>query len=282
MPRIALGIEYDGSAFRGWQTQPDAVAVQPAVEAALSNVADHPVEVVAAGRTDAGVHAAMQVVHFDTTAQRTERSWTLGANANLPRQISVLWAREVPDAFHARYSAQARSYRYLILNRVPRPALDFDRVCWVRDPLDAQRMQTAANQLLGEHDFSSFRAAECQSRTPMRRMHEIKVERRGELLTLDVMANAFLQHMVRNIAGVLIAVGTGERPVEWVADVLAARDRRQGGVTAVPQGLYLVGVRYAAALQLPSESTRDWVSPLAIPVATPGPPTVDSTDGGVR
>jgi tRNA pseudouridine38-40 synthase len=281
--RIALGIEYDGSAFRGWQTQPDAVAVQPAVEAALSTVADHPVEVVAAGRTDAGVHAAMQVVHFDTTAQRTERSWTLGANSNLPKHVSVLWAREVPDAFHARYSAQARSYRYLILNRVPRPALDFDRVCWVRDPLDAQRMQTAANQLLGEHDFSSFRAAECQSRTPMRRMHEIRVERRGELVTLDVMANAFLQHMVRNIAGVLIAVGTGERPVEWVADVLAARDRRQGGVTAVPQGLYLVGVRYAAALQLPSESTRDWVSPLAIAVATPGPATtIESTDGGVR
>lgn len=274
MSRIALGIEYDGSAFRGWQTQMHAVAVQPVIEAALAKVADHPVEVVAAGRTDAGVHAAMQVVHFDTTVQRTERSWTLGANSNLPKHISVLWAREVPEAFHARYSAQARSYRYLILNRVPRPALDFDRVCWVRDPLDAPLMQTAANQLLGEHDFSSFRAAECQARTPIRRMYEIRVERHGELVTLDVMANAFLQHMVRNIAGVLIAVGTGDRPVEWVGEVLAARDRRQGGVTAVPQGLYLVGVRYAAALQLPSEWTRDWVSPLAIPVATP------STDAG--
>jgi tRNA pseudouridine38-40 synthase len=253
MPRIALGIEYDGSAFRGWQTQAHAVGVQSVVEFALATVADHAVAVVAAGRTDAGVHAAMQVVHFDTTATRTERSWVLGATTHLPRHVSVLWAREVPEAFHARYSAQARSYRYLILNRAPRPALEFDRVCWVRDALDVEPMQRAANLLLGEHDFSSFRAAECQSRTPMRRVHEIRVERRGERISLDVTANAFLHHMVRNIAGALIAVGKGDRPVQWVADVLAARDRRQGGVTAVPQGLYLVGVRYAAALQLPSE-----------------------------
>lgn len=270
MPRIALGIEYDGSAFSGWQTQLHAIGVQAVVEAALSKVADHPVAVVAAGRTDAGVHAAMQVVHFDTSAVRNERAWTLGANSNLPKQISVLWAREVSEAFHARYGALARSYRYLILNRIPRPALAFDRVCWVRDALDAQRMQSAADLLVGEHDFSSFRAAECQARSPIRRLHGIKVERRGELLTVDVTANAFLHHMVRNIAGVLIAVGCGDRPVQWVADILAARDRKQGGVTAVPQGLYLVGVRYAAALQLPSESASQLIVPVGLPSATAG------------
>lgn len=252
MARIALGIEYDGSAFCGWQSQIHGVGVQSVLEKALTQVADHPVEVVAAGRTDAGVHAAMQVVHFDTAATRTERAWMLGGNSNLPQHVSVLWAREVPEAFHARFSAQARSYRYLILNRTPRPAIAFDRVCWIRDALDVGLMQAAAARLLGEHDFSSFRAAECQARTPIRNLYEIKVERRGEVLTLDVTANAFLHHMVRNIAGTLIAVGCGERTVQWVADVLEARDRRQGGVTAVPQGLYLVGVRYAAALQLPS------------------------------
>lgn len=252
--RIALGLEYDGSAFSGWQSQAHARGVQSAVEAALSEVADHPVEVVAAGRTDAGVHAAMQVVHFDTTSVRSERGWVLGANTNLPPQVSALWARPVSDAFHARYSALARRYRYVILNRMPRPALAAHRVCWVRDPLDAQRMQAAAQHLIGEHDFSSFRAAECQSRTPMRQMHEIKVTRRGELVILDVLANAFLHHMVRNIAGVLIAVGTGEQPEEWVARVLAARDRTKGGVTAPAAGLYLAGVRYSPSLGLPSEA----------------------------
>jgi tRNA pseudouridine38-40 synthase len=253
MPRIALGLEYDGSAFAGWQSQAHARGVQADVEAALSVVADHAVEVTAAGRTDAGVHAIMQVVHFDTSAKRSERSWVLGATTNLPPQVSALWAREVPPAFHARYSALARRYRYVILNRTPRPALAASRVCWVRDPLDAARMHAAAQQLIGEHDFSSFRAAECQARTPMRHVHEITVERFGDLVVLEVCANAFLHHMVRNIAGVLIAVGTGERPVEWVADVLEARDRTRGGVTAPAQGLYLAGIRYAQALQLPSE-----------------------------
>jgi tRNA pseudouridine38-40 synthase len=252
--RIALGLEYDGSAFSGWQTQAHAQGVQPCVEAALSAVANHPIEVLAAGRTDAGVHAAMQVVHFDTSAQRTERGWVLGANTNLPAQVSALWARPVPEAFHARYSALARRYRYIILNRTPRPALAAQRVCWIRDPLDAPRMQAAAQHLIGEHDFSSFRAAECQSRTPMRRMHEISVERRGELVVVSVLANAFLHHMVRNIAGVLIAIGTGERATQWAAEVLAARDRKQGGVTAAAAGLYLAGVQYSASLALPSEA----------------------------
>jgi len=253
MPRIALGLEYDGSGFAGWQSQGHARGIQSVVEEGLSVVADHKVEVVAAGRTDAGVHAAMQVVHFDTSAIRTERSWMLGAVSNMPKQVSVLWAREVPETFHARYSALARRYRYVILNRTPRPALNADRVAWIREPLDEQRMHQAAQHLVGEHDFSSFRAAQCQSRTPMRNVYEITVTRQGELVILTVCANAFLHHMVRNIAGVLIAVGTGERPVEWVAEVLEARDRTRGGVTAPAQGLYLAGIRYAQALQLPSE-----------------------------
>nr|WP_298721563.1 tRNA pseudouridine(38-40) synthase TruA [uncultured Steroidobacter sp.] len=253
MPRIALGIEYDGSSFAGWQSQEHARGIQSVVEKGLSVVADHPVEAVAAGRTDAGVHAAMQVVHFDTTAIRSERSWMLGAVSNMPNEVSVLWAREVPEGFHARYSAMARRYRYVILNRVPRPALNAKRVAWIREPLDEKRMHEAAQHLVGEHDFSSFRAAQCQSRTPMRNLHEIAVTRHGELVVLTVCANAFLHHMVRNIAGVLIAIGTGEQPVDWSAQVLAYRDRKLGGVTAVPSGLYLAGIRYAPALNLPSE-----------------------------
>lgn len=253
MPRIALGLEYDGSAFAGWQSQAHARGVQAVVEAALSQVADHPVEVIAAGRTDAGVHAAMQVVHFDTTAMRSERGWVLGATTNLPAQVSALWAREVPQAFHARYSAMARRYRYLILNRTSRPALAAARVCWVRDRLDESLMREAAGHLIGEHDFSSFRAAECQSRTPMRHVYEITVERSGALVMLTVRANAFLHHMVRNIAGVLIAIGTGKRATSWSAEVLAARDRTKAGITAEASGLYLAGIQYAPALQLPSE-----------------------------
>jgi tRNA pseudouridine38-40 synthase len=261
MPRIALGLEYDGTGFAGWQSQDHARGIQSAVEEALSVVADHPVEVVAAGRTDAGVHAAMQVVHFDTNAIRSERAWMLGAASNLPKQVCVLWAREVPEGFHARYSALARRYRYVILNRVPRPALAADRVSWVRDRLDEKRMHEAAQHLVGEHDFSSFRAAQCQSRTPMRNLHEISVTRRGELVILTVAANAFLHHMVRNIAGVLIAIGTGEQPVDWTAQVLAYRNRKLGGVTAVPGGLYLAGIRYAAALSLPSEPEFELAGP---------------------
>jgi tRNA pseudouridine38-40 synthase len=202
----------------------------------------------------------MQVVHFDTRAVRVERGWVLGATTNLPPQVSVLWAREVPEAFHARYSALARTYRYVILNRAARPALAAGRVCWIRDALDENRMRTAAQHLLGEHDFSSFRAAECQARTPMRNMHSIAVERSGERIVLSVCANAFLHHMVRNIAGVLIAIGSGERPTDWAAEVLEARDRSKGGVTAAPGGLYLAGIRYTPSLALPSEPAS-WLQP---------------------
>jgi tRNA pseudouridine38-40 synthase len=253
MPRIALGLEYDGSRYRGWQTQAHAVSVQDQVESALSSVANHPVSVMSAGRTDAGVHATMQVVHFDAEIDRGERAWVLGANTSLERDISALWARPVSDAFHARYSALARSYQYVILNRTERPALLRDRVCWERQPLDVSLMNEAAQSLIGEHDFSSFRAAECQSSTPMRKVESISVARADDRVSIDVTANAFLHHMVRNIAGVLIAIGVGDRSISWCKEVLDARDRRVGGVTAPPQGLTLVGVRYPPEYALPSE-----------------------------
>lgn len=250
--RIVLGLEYDGSAFAGWQAQTHAHGIQTAVEAALSFVADHPVSIICAGRTDAGVHACVQVVHFDTEAVRSERAWVRGANTNLPTTVSALWAREITGDFHARFGALSRSYRYVILNRGPRPSLLHNRVCWVREPLDAQRMHLAAQYLVGQHDFSSFRAAECQSPTPVRRLQRIQVTRVNEYVVIDVTANAFLHHMVRNIAGVLIAVGRGLQDVTWPATLLQVRDRAQGGVTAPAAGLYLFGVSYPAIYAVPS------------------------------
>jgi len=254
--RIALGLEYDGTAFRGWQRQQAGVrTVQQALERILSRVADHPVQVHCAGRTDAGVHAGAQVVHFDTTAERRERSWVLGANANLPKDISVNWARPVSDDFHARFSARARRYRYRIINRPVRSALHRLHATWHHWPLDEARMQEAARCLLGEHDFTSFRAVGCQARSPVREITELSVRREGELVSLEIQANAFLHHMVRNIAGVLMAIGNGEQPVDWAARVLAQRDRSQGGVTAPAQGLCLTGVAYPAEFGLPGMRT---------------------------
>lgn len=253
MPRFALALEYDGSAYHGWQTQTDAPSVQAEVEKALSSVANHPVDVVTAGRTDSGVHATSQIVHFDSAVDRGERGWLLGANSELPEDIGTLWIKVVPDDFHARFSALARSYRYLILNRAQRPALERQRASWMRKPLDHLRMHAAAQCFVGTHDFSSFRAAECQAHTPIRRLENIAVTRQGEYVAIDVTANAFLHHMVRNLAGVLMAIGKGDQPMEWAQTVLAARNRRSGGVTAPPQGLYLVGVRYPAEFSLPSE-----------------------------
>lgn len=252
MPRIALGLEYDGSSFAGWQSQTHALGIQSVVEAALSRVADHPVSVTAAGRTDAGVHATSQVVHFDARNARSERSWVLGANTNLDPQISVHWAREVPADFHARYSALSRHYRYRILNQQQRPSLERLRACWIRQPLDHCLMHEAAQSLVGLHDFSSFRSAQCQSPTPVRCLEAITIERFGNYVVLNIIANAFLHHMVRNIAGVLIAIGRCVRPVGWTAEVLQARDRTKGGVTAASAGLYLVGVKYDAIFGLPS------------------------------
>ena len=252
MPRFAAGLEYDGRAYSGWQFQPGLNTVQDVVQRAFSRVADTPVECVCAGRTDAGVHAAAQVVHFDTAAIRSERGWRLGANSYLPDDVSVAWLREVPGHFHARYSATARSYRYLIFNRDSRSALAAGRATWERRPLDAERMHAAAQVLVGEHDFSAFRAIECQAKSPLRRVERLEVTRDAEWLTLAITANAFLHHMVRNIAGLLMSVGHGESPPERVAQVLASRDRKTNAATAPPDGLYLAAVRYPAEFGLPT------------------------------
>ena len=242
--RLACAVEYDGAGFSGWQRQAHARSVQTAVERALSFVADHPVQVSCAGRTDAGVHATWQVVHFDTEARRTHRSWLLGTNANLPGDVRLLQAHAVDDGFHARFSAQARSYRYVILNRAVPSALLRQRVTWEHRLLDEKDMQQAARCLVGQHDFTSFRAVACQAKSPVRTVYRLEVARCGDMVYLDVEANAFLHHMVRNIAGVLMAVGRGDRPAEWVDEVLQYRDRSRGGVTAPAGGLYLVGVSY--------------------------------------
>jgi tRNA pseudouridine38-40 synthase len=252
MPRVALGIEYDGSAYAGWQQQAHARSVQAELQRALAAVAGHEVQITAAGRTDAGVHALMQVAHFDTTAGRPEHAWALGGTAVSADDVTILWAREVPGHFHARYAALSRTYVYRILNRRMRPALDRLRVCWVRRPLDADAMHRAAQQLLGERDFSGFRAAECQSTSPMRCMFEAGVARCGDAIEITVRANAFLHHMVRNIAGSLLLVGAAERPEAWLAEVLGGRDRTRAGPTAPAQGLYFAGVEYPAEFALPS------------------------------
>lgn len=256
--RVALGIEYEGSDFRGWQIQQEGVrTVQACLEKALGKVADHPVAVICAGRTDAGVHAIGQVVHFDTEAQRSLRSWVLGSNTYLPADISVVWAQSVPARFHARFSALARHYRYVILNRPVRSALQRRRAAWFHRPLDAARMSAAGRYLLGEHDFSSFRALGCQAKHPVRTIYSLAVQQQGDLIVLEVEANAFLHHMVRNIAGVLMAIGTGERPIHWIQEVLEVRNRTLGGVTAPPEGLYLLKVRYSEEFDLPSASIAE-------------------------
>jgi tRNA pseudouridine38-40 synthase len=253
--RIALGIEYDGRAFKGWQVQRHNVrTVQDRLEAALQQVAAHPLRVSCAGRTDTGVHAVGQVVHFDTESIRDPRNWVLGSNVNLPADVAVTWAREVAADFHARFSAEARSYRYLILNRQARSSLLAGRATWVRGALDAELMQEAGQVLIGTHDFSSYRAMGCQAKSPVRTLHSLDVVRRGELIELRVHANAFLHHMIRNIAGVLMAIGHGKRPAGWAAEVLELRDRTLGGVTAPPDGLYFERVWYPARFQIPQPS----------------------------
>ncbi len=249
--RLAAGIEYDGSGFLGWQRQRQSPTVQACLESALSRVADQAIQVHCAGRTDTGVHAHCQVVHFDTHAQRSERAWVLGTNTYLSAGISVLWAREIDADFHARFSARQRRYRYRILNRWVRPALERGRVAWIRQPLDAEAMHAAAQYLVGEHDFSSFRAVGCQSRSPVRTIHWITVERNGHEVVIDIAANAFLYHMVRNIAGALIAVGRGLEPVSWLEELLARRDRTVAGVTAPAEGLFFVAPHYPDFPQLP-------------------------------
>ncbi|MCV2885638.1 tRNA pseudouridine(38-40) synthase TruA [Aestuariibacter sp. AA17] len=249
--RIALGIEYDGAALFGWQRQREVASVQEHLEKALSTVASESIEVACAGRTDAGVHATGQVVHFDTNAQRPDKAWTMGVNANLPDSVAVRWVQTVPDTFHARFSATARRYRYVIFNHRFRPAILHSGVTHVYADLDAEKMHRAGQSLLGEHDFSSFRAALCQSKSPYRHVTHLKVERRGQYIVIDIQANAFVHHMVRNITGSLIEVGAGRKPENWIAELLAKKDRKLAAATAKPNGLYLVDVTYPEAFSLP-------------------------------
>lgn len=252
--RVALGVEYDGSLYFGWQRQREVITVQEALEKALSIVANHQVDVSCAGRTDAGVHGTGQVVHFDTHADRNERAWTLGVNANLPDGIAVRWAKTVSDDFHARFSATARRYRYIIYNSKVRPAILGHGLSHYHTPLDHEKMHQAAQCLLGEQDFSSFRAAQCQSNSPNRFVHFVNVFRRNEFVIIDIKANAFVHHMVRNITGSLIAIGRGDQPVTWMQELLRVKDRTLAAETAKPHGLYLVDVDYPDHFGIPKSS----------------------------
>lgn len=254
--RYAMGIEYDGGPFSGWQQLGgEHSSVQSTVQTALSVVANAPIEVICAGRTDAGVHARCQVVHFDSVASRTLHNWVMGVTSAVSPSIAVRWCRAVPDTFHARFSAQARRYIYRLVNRPVRPALGRQHVGWVRQPLDAQRMHCAAQALVGEFDFSAFRSSQCQASHARRCIQAISVERQGELIQIRVQANAFLHHMVRNIVGTLICTGLGKRPVEWVKTLLENQRRTEAGATAPPQGLVFIGPLYSAHFGLPDEVT---------------------------
>lgn len=247
--RYAAIVEYNGACFHGWQKQKhhNEPTVQAALEAAISMVANHPVEIVCAGRTDAGVHATRQVIHFDTTAKRPDYNWLMGVNTNLPDGVALQWLSAVDGDFHARFKAQARRYRYIINNAPFKQALQHDQLTWWRYPLDAERMHEAAQALIGEHDFSAFRAKDCQAKSPVKTMHHIQVKRWGNIIMLELEASAFLYHMVRNIVGVLLPIGEGSKPVSWMAEVLATRNRKQAGITAPGEGLYFVGVKYPEA-----------------------------------
>lgn len=251
MQRWAAGVEYLGTAYAGWQKLSGHATVQGEIERALSKVADHDVRVVTAGRTDAGVHAYQQVIHFDSAAARSDYAWLLGTNTNLPPDINLRWLQPVPESFHARFGAVERSYRYVICNHRARSSLLVDRAAWWPQPLDAAAMHVAAQALVGTHDFSAFRDSQCQAPSPVREMRELSVFRRGDFVVLDIRGTAFLHHMVRNIAGTLVQVGLGKQPVEWVAQLRDERDRTRAGMTAPPGGLYFVGPRYAAEFGLP-------------------------------
>jgi tRNA pseudouridine38-40 synthase len=252
--RVALGVSYNGLAYQGWQSQPSGQTAQDVLEKALSQFADHRVGTLCAGRTDAGVHALMQVVHFDTATTRTEAAWVRGPNALLPRDMAVHWARIVPERFHCRASAVSRRYAYILLASPVRPSLDTGRVGWAFRPLDLAAMQQAATCLIGEHDFSSFRASACQALSPVKRLLHIDIARQGAYWRFEFEASAFLHHMIRNIMGCLIAIGEGRRPAAWMAQVLHARSRDAAAPTFSPDGLYFLGPRYAPEWQLPERT----------------------------
>lgn len=256
MAKIALGVQYNGAHYYGWQSQSGLPTVQQSLEDALSKVADSPIAVVCAGRTDRGVHGLGQVVHFETDVVREPHAWHLGANAYLPSDIAVNWAKPVPDDFHARFSARSREYRYLIYNHSSRPGMLHELVKWQRGELNLEAMQRAANYLLGEHDFSSFRGAGCQANHAVRTVHHLQLQRHGVLWSVDIKANAFLLHMVRNIVGSLLRVGLGLETVEWMQDVLLACDRREAGMTIEPSGLSLTKVNYEPHFEIPETSDQ--------------------------
>ena len=259
--RYAAIIEYNGAAYAGWQRQLHAPSVQAQVEAAFSRVANVPVEILCAGRTDAGVHGTHQVVHFDCDAARPDRAWVLGANNHLPADIAVRWAGRVADDFHARFSALARRYRYLIANQTMRSGLAAKSFTIVPEPLSAVLMHEAAQYFVGEQDFSAVRAASCQALTAARNVHHVRVSRIGQYVLVDIAANAFLHHMVRNIVGVLLEVGTGRQPPDWPRQLLQSRDRALAASTASAAGLHLVGVRYPLRFQMPLLPAGPWFLP---------------------
>jgi tRNA pseudouridine38-40 synthase len=261
--RFAVGVEYDGTAYAGWQTQQSARSVQQVTEAAFSHVAAQPVGLICAGRTDAGVHARWQVAHFDTNANRSLRAWLLGSNSELPPDVSIAWVRPVPMHFHARYTAQARTYRYVILNRTTRSAFATNRAASIFKPLDHERMAEAAMALIGSHDFSAFRSADCQAKSPIRNVEKLTVVRQGDWILIEATANAYLHHMMRNMAGLLIAIGRGDGPASWAKEVLEGRDRKRNAATAPAEGLYFWGVRYPAVfgLPVPPEDDRSAIMP---------------------
>lgn len=256
--RIAIGIEYDGSQFNGWQTQDHGRTVQDCVEKALTFVANEEIKVQCAGRTDTGVHALYQVAHFDTDSTRQSHSWVFGTNSQLESDVNLLWAYQVDDEFHARFDATARSYRYILLNRSARSSVLANKVSWECRELNLHNMKLAAAYLTGKHDFSAFRAIGCQAHSPIREVTQLTLKRTGDFIVLDITANAFLQHMVRNIVGVLLEIGTGKREPDWAQEVLESLDRTQGGMTAPAEGLYLVGVEYPDRYDLPITDQEQW------------------------
>lgn len=269
--RLALGLEYNGAAFHGWQTQTDRSGVQDAVETALAQLAGCPVSTICAGRTDTGVHATAQVLHFDTEVDRPLQAWVRGVNAHLPAAVAVQWAQRVDNEFHARFSANSRRYDYWILNAAVRPVLLYERVGWVFRPLNVDAMRQAATALVGTHDFSSFRSSECQAKSPVRQVHALEVTRNEKFIRIRIEANAFLHHMVRNVVGALVDVGSGRQPVSWLSELLAARDRSVGSPTFSAHGLYLTAVRYDDRFHLPAAEESPWPPPmpLSMPQSSP-------------
>lgn len=250
--RVALGLEYDGRQFCGWQSQPGGCGVQDALEVALQGMAGHAAKVTAAGRTDAGVHALSQVVHFDTVTARPLSAWVRGVNANMPAAVRVLWAKVVADDFHARFDAFQRSYQYLLLNSPVAPAVMATKAGWFHQPLDVESMQQAIQYFLGQHDFSAFRAAECQAKSPIKLMHQASLRAVGDYLLFDFCGSAFLHHQVRNMVGALVYVGKGNHAPHFIQELLQGRDRKLAPPTFAPDGLYLTGVGYLEKWQLPS------------------------------